>query len=96
MTGRTLSRLQTRFAQREAVGVLKYGCTVDRTDLHPVDWLVHMSEELMDACLYAERLRSGMALQTEARSVMVDGTLEERADWCRRFDELFGKTEGDG
>ena len=60
MTSRTLTRLQTRLKQREAVGVLKYGTTVDREDLTPLQWLIHAQEEAMDLCLYLERLREHM------------------------------------
>jgi len=96
MTSRTLARLHTRFRQREAVGVLKYGTTMDRRDLRPVDWLNHLQEELMDACLYAERLRDALPLLHEARALM-DGTDWDdeaawalREDWCQRYDALFG------
>jgi len=60
VTSRTLTRLQTRLKQREAVGVLKYGTTVDREDLTPLQWLIHAQEEAMDLCLYLERLREHM------------------------------------
>ena len=60
VTSRTLQRLHTRFRQREAVGTLKYGTTVDRIDLTPLQWLIHAQEEAMDLCLYLERLREHM------------------------------------
>ena len=95
MTSRTLTRLQTRLKQREAVGVLKYGKTMDRRDLRPVDWLGHLQEELMDAALYAERLRDALPLLHEARYLMGTGslTVDKLAGmekWVERYDELFG------
>jgi len=94
MTSRTLTRLQTRLKQREAVGVLKYGTTIDRRDLRPVDWLNHLQEELMDACLYAERLRDALPLLHEARSILATSQSalrrKRRENWCDQYDELFG------
>jgi hypothetical protein len=45
------------FQERSALGQLKYGTTLDRTDLSPQQWAQHMQEELMDAILYLERLK---------------------------------------
>ena len=46
-----------KYQERSAVGILKYGTTLDRTDLSLDNWLQHVQEELMDATLYIERLR---------------------------------------
>jgi hypothetical protein len=48
------------FQERSALGQLKYGTTLDRTDLDPQQWAQHMQEELMDAILYLERLKREM------------------------------------
>jgi hypothetical protein len=45
------------FQERSRAGQLKYGTTLDRTDLTPQQWAQHMQEELMDAILYLERLK---------------------------------------
>ena len=45
------------FQERSRAGQLKYGTTLDRTDLTPLQWAQHMQEELMDAILYLERLK---------------------------------------
>ena len=49
------------FQERSATGQLKYGTTLDRTDLSPQQWAQHMQEELMDAILYLERLKREMS-----------------------------------
>lgn len=49
------------FKKRSLAGQLKYGTTLDRTDLSPLDWAQHMQEELMDAILYLERLKREIA-----------------------------------
>lgn len=47
----------TKFQERSELGIQKYGKTLDRTDLNYYDWLNHLQEELMDAILYAEKLK---------------------------------------
>jgi len=46
-----------KFLERSEVGKKKYGVTLDRTDLKPLDWIKHTQEELMDAILYLEKLK---------------------------------------
>jgi len=43
-------------ARREH-GLKKYGTSVERTDIDLIGWLQHLQEELMDASIYAERLK---------------------------------------
>lgn len=47
-----------KFAERSALGQVKYGITLDRTDLSTLDWINHAQEELMDGILYLEKLKS--------------------------------------
>lgn len=46
------------FEKRSIVGYLKYGTNLDRTDLTELQWINHLQEELMDAVLYLEKLKS--------------------------------------
>jgi hypothetical protein len=46
-----------KFLERSAIGQQKYGVTLDRTDLSPLDWIQHAQEEHMDAILYLEKLK---------------------------------------
>ena len=46
-----------QFKERSNVGIEKYGVTMDREDLSPLQWLQHLQEELMDATLYVEKLK---------------------------------------
>ena len=46
-----------KFLERSELGQKKYGTTLDRTDLSPLDWITHAQEELMDGILYLEKLR---------------------------------------
>ena len=52
----------TSFLQRAAMGHKKYGTTLDRTDLKPLDWIQHAQEELMDGILYLEKLKKEIKL----------------------------------
>jgi hypothetical protein len=45
------------FLERSALGHKKYGTTLDRTDLKPLDWIKHAQEELMDGIIYLEKLK---------------------------------------
>jgi hypothetical protein len=47
-----------QFKQRSNVGINKYGTTLDREDLTMLEWLKHLQEELMDATLYVEKIKS--------------------------------------
>ena len=47
-----------RMLQRSDVGLRKYGVTTERTDLTVEQWLTHLQEELMDSCIYIEKLKN--------------------------------------
>jgi hypothetical protein len=47
-----------QFKDRSNVGIKKYGTTLDREDLTMLEWLNHLQQELMDATLYIEKLKS--------------------------------------
>ena len=47
----------SKFKARAQVGREKYGTTLDRQDLKPLDWIQHAQEELMDGILYLEKLK---------------------------------------
>lgn len=46
-----------RILQRADIGLRKYGVTTERTDLTREQWLTHLQEELLDAVIYAEKLK---------------------------------------
>jgi hypothetical protein len=47
----------TQLRAREQKGMIKYGVNTERTDLTTLEWLQHLQEELMDACVYIEKLK---------------------------------------
>ena len=47
-----------KYQQRSEVGIKKYNKTMDRDDLNFCEWLNHLQEELMDATLYIEKLKT--------------------------------------
>lgn len=47
-----------QFKDRSNVGIKKYGVTLDRNDLTRLDWINHTQQELMDAILYLEKLKT--------------------------------------
>lgn len=50
----TYTNVLIKLRERETKGQLKYGTTMDRTDLNLQQWLTHLQEELMDATVYIE------------------------------------------
>jgi hypothetical protein len=61
----TVQAAQRLLAERERVGLAKYGTTVDRTDLQAGDWLQHAIEEASDLLLYLIRLRERIMREKE-------------------------------
>lgn len=47
--------------QRDAKGLVKYGVSLDRTDLTQEQWIQHTIEELLDAAAYLEGLKRTLA-----------------------------------
>lgn len=43
------------FIERGEKGKIKYGVSLDRTDLIDIDYLQHLKEELMDGVLYLNK-----------------------------------------
>ena len=65
MEGKADSVVQSiikKFLERSELGKKKYGVTLDRTDLEPLDWIQHAQEELMDGILYLEKLKQMVPL----------------------------------
>ena len=58
-----------KFLERSEIGKKKYGVTLDRTDLAPLDWIQHAQEELMDGILYLEKLKQQTHQQIQAQQI---------------------------
>lgn len=56
-TDSVVESIITKFKQRSELGIKKYNKTLERTDLSYIEWVNHLQEELMDAILYAEKLK---------------------------------------
>ena len=52
-----------KYRQRSEVGITKYGTTLEDNKATLVEWLTHLQEELMDATLYIEKLKSELNKQ---------------------------------
>ena len=53
-----VKQVLNKYCERSEAGLEKYGTTLERKDLNLLDWLNHLQEELMDATLYIEKLKS--------------------------------------
>lgn len=49
--------IQIQGQERFEHGRQKYGVTLDRDDLHVIEWLQHFKEEMMDGIRYCERIQ---------------------------------------
>lgn len=67
--------VKEKFEQRSQTGIKKYNTTLEREDLNFLDWLNHLQEELMDATLYVERLKTSYAEETTKSSKTSTGEL---------------------
>ena len=47
-----------KIQERKALGLNKYGTTMERTDLTIDEWLTHAQEEAMDLSIYLEKIKS--------------------------------------
>lgn len=70
---------------RAAHGLEKYGTTMERKDLSPVQWLNHLHEELLDASVYTQRL-----LDEHAKFPMECLTVEQVRDALQHVGEADG------
>jgi hypothetical protein len=58
MKDKIVKKVTDEYQLRSKIGIEKYGTTLDRDDLSILDWLNHLQQELMDATLYIEKLKS--------------------------------------
>jgi hypothetical protein len=52
--------VRQKLLSRSKVGVAKYGCTLERPDLTPLQWFQHLQDELLDAAVYTERVMADL------------------------------------
>ena len=57
---RNVKNVIVQLRSREEQGMMKYGVNTERKDLSTLEWLQHLQEELMDAAVYIEKLKSEM------------------------------------
>ena len=57
---RIVEQVKNNFDSRSRIGSEKYVTKLERDDLTFIQWLTHLQEELMDATLYLEKMKSEM------------------------------------
>ena len=57
MSDNNVKNVCASLREREKRGMSKYGVNTMRDDLSTLEWLQHLQEELMDACVYIEKLK---------------------------------------
>ena len=62
---RNVQAVIDRLQQRAETGLQTYGVTTERQDLSLLDWLTHLQDELLDAAVYVQRLKTEKAFSTQ-------------------------------
>jgi len=55
---RNVENVVEQLRWRAEKGLQKYGVTTERKDLSTIEWLQHLQEELINASIYREKLKS--------------------------------------
>jgi hypothetical protein len=63
--------------RRSEEGLIKYGVTLERDDLNFAQWLVHLQQEMMDAVLYIEKLKT----ELEDSPTFPEGHIITKESW---------------
>ena len=74
VTDSIVASVVKQFQDRSDLGQKKYGTTLDRTDLSPLDWVQHAQEELMDGILYLEKLKQVIKASRLLEDTLCQGT----------------------
>jgi tRNA A37 threonylcarbamoyladenosine biosynthesis protein TsaE len=53
-----VEEVMAKYRQRSEIGIAKYGTTLEGNEATLIEWLNHLQEELMDATLYIQKLKS--------------------------------------
>lgn len=66
-----------KYQERSEIGQKKYATTLERNDLTLIQWIQHLQEELMDATLYLEKLKS----ELEQNQNFPEGHIITKESW---------------
>jgi hypothetical protein len=87
MIDNNVEAVRAKLLKRSQVGIAKYGTTTERGDLSPMEWLNHLQEELMDACVYLEAaMKAGALGETQQPAAPID-----LADKALAYPEIYGE-----
>ncbi len=69
MPDSNVEAVREKLRTRAEHGLQKYGVTTERTDLGLIEWLNHLQQELMDACVYIERTLNDKGVNPDAKLI---------------------------
>lgn len=61
MTDKIVEQVIDKFRVRSKQGIEKYGTTLADNNLSQEEWLTHLQEEMMDAVVYLEKIKSELS-----------------------------------
>ena len=78
MTDKIVQQVIDKFNQRSEIGIKKNGTTLEQNNND--DYFTHLQEELMDAILYIEKLKS-IEFNTLKKPVSLSDKYKDYQDW---------------
>ena len=85
---RNVEAVREKLKRRADLGLQKYGCTTERTDLSLVAWIAHAQEEAMDFAIYAERIMREI-LDSGVTAQVADKIEQENPDKIEQENRLI-------
>ena len=82
-----VTKIIDRFKTRAEMGNKKYGTDLDRKDLNTLEWIQHLQDELHDAYLYSEKLKTEHI--EEIKQLMSEWIKEEKLNGASMPVEVF-------
>lgn len=82
-----VTKIINRFKIRAEAGNKKYGTDLDRKDLNTLEWIQHLQDELHDAYLYSEKLKTEHII--EIKQLMSEWIKEEKLNGANMPVEVF-------
>lgn len=80
-----VSAVVWKYMDRSRKGEEKYGTDMDRNDLTTEEWLDHLQEELMDATIYIEKLKSNIKIVKDVVKDLDKDDLDLSSDGRRKY-----------
>ena len=83
MIDKIVQQVIDKFNQRSEVGIKKYGTTLEQNNKD--NYFTHLQEELMDAILYIQKLKSMEVSDCEIEDVAIEYWIKSKYEDCETY-----------